>query len=101
MDFNTPKEIFTKKELDVSHFRIFGCPVYFHVPKEKRSKLDASRKKGTFVGYNETSKAYRIYVFGQREVEISHDVTFYEDATLGKVRDIPISKKDKDEDAGK
>jgi hypothetical protein len=36
-------------------FRIFGCPVYFHVPKEKRSKLDPSGRKGTFVRYNESS----------------------------------------------
>ena len=59
--------------------------MYFHVPKEKRSKLGAYGKKGTFVGYSETSKAYRIYVPSQREMEISHDVTFDEDAALGKL----------------
>ena len=48
--FKTPEEFFTNEKPDVSHFRIFGCLVYFHVPKEKRSKLDASRKKGTLVG---------------------------------------------------
>ena len=46
LDFKTPEEVFTGKKLDVSHFRIFGCPVYFHVPKEKRNKLEASGKKG-------------------------------------------------------
>jgi hypothetical protein len=46
----------------VGHFRIFGCPVYIHVPKEKMTKLDPSRIKGTFVGYNESSKAYQIYI---------------------------------------
>ena len=101
MDFKTPKEIFTGNKPNVSHFRIFGCLVYFHVPKEKRNNLDASGKKGTFVGYSETSKAYKIYVPGQREVEIIHDVTFDEDASLGKVRDIPISKEDKDDAARK
>ena len=45
------------------------------MPKEKRSKLDAFGKKGMFMGYSETSKAYRIYVPGQREEEICHDVT--------------------------
>ena len=53
------------------------------------------------MGYSETSKAYRIYVPGLREVEISHDVTFDEDAALGKVRDFPIPRKDNDEDARK
>ena len=59
--------------------------VYFHVSKERRNKLDASRKKGTLVGYNETSKAYRIYIPGQREVELSHDVTFDEAFVLRKI----------------
>ena len=93
LDSKTPEEVFTGKKPDVSHFRIFGCPVYFHVPKEKRSKLDASGKKGMFVGYSETSKAYRVYVPGQREVEIGHDVTFDEDASLKKVVDLPRSQK--------
>eukprot|EP00253_Pinus_taeda_P027763 PITA_27763 len=29
----TPKERFTGKKPDLSHFRIFGSPLYFHVPK--------------------------------------------------------------------
>ncbi|MCY6524914.1 hypothetical protein, partial [Actinobacillus pleuropneumoniae] len=64
LDSKNPKEVFTGKKPDDSHFRIFGSPIYFHVSKEKRSKLEASGKKGTFVGYSETSKAYIIYVAG-------------------------------------
>jgi transposase InsO family protein len=45
----TPEEAFTGVKLEVGHFRIFGCPVYFHVPKEKRTKLYSSGRKGTFV----------------------------------------------------
>jgi hypothetical protein len=62
----TPEEVFTRKKPKFSHLRIFGCPVYIHVPQEKRTKLEPSRKKGTFVGYSETLKAYRIYIPGQR-----------------------------------
>ena len=102
LDSKTPEEVFSGKKPDVSHFRFFGCPVYFHVSKEKRSKLDAFVKKGMFVGYSETSKAYRIYVSSQGEVEICHDVTFDEDVALKKVRNLPSSKEDKeDEEAGK
>ena len=55
-----------------------------------------------FVGYSETSKAYRIYVPDQREVEICHDSTFDEDAALKKGRNLPSSNEDKeDEEAGK
>jgi hypothetical protein len=62
----TPKEAFTRVKPEVGNFRIFGCPVYFHIPKEKRSNLDPSGRKGTFVGYSESSKAYWIYIPGQR-----------------------------------
>ena len=64
----------------VEHLSIFGCPVYIHVPKEKRSKMEPSGK-GIFVGYSETSKAYQIYVPGQRFIEVSWDVTFHEEVS--------------------
>ena len=73
---------FTGEKPDVGHLRIFGCTVYVHVPKEKRTKMDPSRKKGIFIGYGETSKAYHIYVPGQRQIEVSRDVTFDEDASF-------------------
>ena len=52
----TPEETFTRVKPKVGHFRIFGCLVYLHVPKEKRSKLDPSGRKGTFVGFSESSE---------------------------------------------
>ena len=58
----TPEEIFSDKKAEVSHLRIFSCPVYIHIPKEKRTKLDPSGRKGIFVGYSESSKANRIYL---------------------------------------
>jgi hypothetical protein len=39
------------------------------------------------VGYNENSKAYRIYVPGQRQIEVSRDVTFHEEAAFKKSRE--------------
>ena len=62
----TLEEAFTGVNPDVIHLRISGCSVYIHVPKEKRSKLESSRKKGTFVEYSETSKAYQINISIQR-----------------------------------
>jgi hypothetical protein len=46
----TPEETFTGVKHDIGHLRIFGCPVYFHVPKEKRSKLDPLGRKGYICG---------------------------------------------------
>jgi transposase InsO family protein len=83
----TLEEAFTRVKPEIGHFRIFGCPVYFHVPKEKRYKLEPSGRKGTFVGYSESSKAYRIYIPGQRQNEISRDVTFEEEVTFQRSRE--------------
>ena len=58
LENKTPEEVFFDKKPEVSHLRIFGCPVYIHIPQEKRTKLDPSGKKGIFVGYSERSKAY-------------------------------------------
>jgi hypothetical protein len=67
---NFPEEVFSGIKPEVGHLRIFGCPVYIHVPKEKRTKMEPSSKKGVFWGYSEKSKAYRIYVPGQRQIEV-------------------------------
>lgn len=45
----------------VTHFRIFGCPIYIHVSVEKRTKLEPSNMSGLFVVI-ETSKAYKVYI---------------------------------------
>ena len=49
-------------------------------------KLEPSRRKGIFVGYSETSKAFRIYIPGFKQIETSRDVTFDEDETFNKSR---------------
>jgi len=79
-----PKEMFTGKKPEVSHLSIFGCLVYLHVPKDKRMKLDRSGKKGIFVGYSDSSKAYRVYIPGYKMIEISRDVTFDKDTTFSR-----------------
>ena len=86
LGFKNPEEIFTGKNIEVSHLKIFGFPVYVHIPKEKRTKLDPSRKKGIFVGYYEVSKSFRIYIPGFHHIEISRDVTFDDEPALKRSR---------------
>ncbi|KAG2758433.1 hypothetical protein Pcac1_g29419 [Phytophthora cactorum] len=43
------------------HMRVFGCRTYILTPKEKRSKWDPKARAGVFLGYEEVSKAYRLY----------------------------------------
>ena len=40
LENKTPEEVFSDKKPKVIHLRIFGCPMYIHIPKEKRTKLD-------------------------------------------------------------
>jgi hypothetical protein len=45
------------------------------------------------VGYNENSKAYRIYVPGQKQIKVSRDVTFHEEAAFKKSRELQQDSK--------
>ena len=74
----TPFEIVNGFRPSVKHMRVFGCQVFMLTPKEKRSKWDPKAREGLFVGYEEVSKAYRIYDIEADRVIISRDVTFNE-----------------------
>jgi hypothetical protein len=45
----------------VSHFKVFGCVAYAHVPEEMRRNIDDRSEKCIFIGYSDQSKAYRLY----------------------------------------
>ena len=92
LDNKTLEEDFLGEKSKVSHLGIFGCPVYIHIPKEKRTKLDPSGKKGIFVGYFEILKAYKIYFPGFKKIDISRDVTFDEYSTDIKSRKKPTEE---------
>ena len=66
--------------------------MYIYILKEKSTKLNPSGRKGIFVGYNDTSTAYRIYFPGFKKIDISRDVTFDEESTYFKFRRNPIQE---------
>ena len=72
--------------------RIFGCPVYIHISKEKRTNLYPSGNKGIFVGYSEISKACRIYFLGFKNIDIIKDVQFDKDSAYNKSRKRPVEE---------
>jgi hypothetical protein len=82
----TPEEAFSGKKPEVGHFRIFGCTTYSYVPSEKRTKLEPMAERGIFVGYSETSKAFRIYLPSLRKTVLRRDVRFEEDGAFRKSR---------------
>ncbi|MCO5569583.1 hypothetical protein L7F22_023298 [Adiantum nelumboides] len=77
----TPKEKFTGKKPDVSHFKMFGCISYVHVLDQLRTKLDSKAKKCVFIGYSNEQKGYKCYNPITCQVRVSRDVVFDEMAT--------------------
>ena len=78
LDGITPFEAWYEKRSNVNHFRVFGCLAYVHLPKEHRQKLDQKSEPCIFIGYFETSKAYRLYNPKMHKFVILRDVIFYE-----------------------
>ena len=76
----TPFEIVYKCKPSVRHMRVFGCRVYVLTPKEKRLKWDPKAREGLFMGYEETSKAYRVFDIEAGQVVITRDINFDESA---------------------
>jgi hypothetical protein len=51
-----PHEVWSSKNPSVADLKLFGCDVFFHVPKEKRSKMDKKAVNFFFFGYKEGMK---------------------------------------------
>jgi hypothetical protein len=76
----TPWELFYGAKPNVSHLRIFGAPAFILVPSDLRTKLDMTSVRGTFVGYEPDSKAYRFLVDGK--IIVRREAVFDELALL-------------------
>ena len=74
----TPYEAWKGYKPNVSHFRIFGCGAYVHIPKDERSKIDPKAKKSIFIGYGIGVKGYRLYDTSKARVIHARDVIFDE-----------------------
>lgn len=73
----TPYELWSGRKPSLAHIKQFGCTAYAYVHKQNRRKLDQRATQGTFVGYDQRSKGYRIYT-GENRITISRSVKFVE-----------------------
>ena len=80
----TLEEAFTGKKPQVGHFRIFGCLTYSHVSCKKRTKMEPTTEKRILISYDETSKAYLIFIIVLRRIVVRRDVRFEEDQAFRK-----------------
>ena len=79
----TPYEAWNGIKPDVSHFRVFGCAAYVHVPKVERHKLDCKVRQCVLLGYGAKQKGYRLYDIERMKVIHSRDVVFDETSMPG------------------
>jgi hypothetical protein len=78
LDMKLPEEEWTRKKVNLSHLRIFGCVSYVHIDSENRDKLDAKARKCYFIGYGSNYFGYRFWDEENRKVIRTNDVTFNE-----------------------
>ncbi|KAA0065975.1 integrase [Cucumis melo var. makuwa] len=88
----TPYEAWCGEKPSVSHLRVFGSIAYSHIPNQLRGRLDDKSEKCIMVGYNENSKAYRLYNPVSRKIIISRDVIFSKDESWNWNDDVDEAK---------
>ena len=74
----SPWETLTGNKPDLSYFRVFGSIAFYRVDDSKRSKLDPKANRCLFIGYSETSKAYRVWDYKLNRVVITRSVVLNE-----------------------
>ena len=78
LDGKISEEVWSGKEVNLSHLRVFGCISYVHIDSTERSKLDAKSNKCVFVGYGGEEFGYRFWDYENRKIIRSRDVIFNE-----------------------
>ena len=73
-----PKEKFIGVMPSLRHLQAFGCMVFIHIPKWYRDKLESRLEQGVFIGYDDSTKGYMVYLPHKRKVTVSWDLTFNE-----------------------
>ena len=76
----TLQEVWSGRKLSVSHLKVFGNIAYGHVPAQQRTKPKDRSKKYVFIGYNEKTKAYRLFNHITKKVIMSRDVQIDEES---------------------
>ena len=82
LGMSTPEEAFSGKKPDISHLNIFGSPVYIHVTKDARKKLELTTEVWIFVGYTETPHNYCVYFPNSRKTVVRRDIKFHEEKAM-------------------
>lgn len=78
LNYQLPEEVWSGKEVKLSHLRIFGCVSYILIDSNSRDKLDPKARKCYFIGYGSDMYGYRFWDDQNKKVIRSRNVTFNE-----------------------
>jgi hypothetical protein len=56
-----PEEVGSRKQVNLSHLKVFCCTSYVHDESDTQSKLDAKSRKYFFIGYGDDAFGYRFW----------------------------------------
>lgn len=73
--FKIPEVKWSGRSVSYDHLRSFGCVAYVHQVREKTS---ARATKGVFLGYEDGTKGYRVWLVEEEKIVVSKDVIFNE-----------------------
>lgn len=90
----TPYEMLFGMRPNVSNLRIFGCKAYPFIFNSRQRKLDDKTCEGLFIGYDDDSAAYRVYLKSQRKIIKSIYVIFNEETILESVNPFDVEERD-------
>lgn len=76
MDGGIPKEIWTRKKVNYSQLKLFGCEAIRNIRKDHKTKLDDKSTRFIFLGYEGGDFGYRFRDLVKSKVSRSRDVIF-------------------------
>ncbi|CAN1339431.1 Retrovirus-related Pol polyprotein from transposon TNT 1-94 [Linum perenne] len=78
----TPYELIKSKSPNLNYFHPFGCTCFVLNTTSQKGKFDERSNKALFLGYSQTSKAFRIFNLRTSKVEESIHVVFNDSTSV-------------------
>ena len=82
--FSTLYETFHDTVPSIDRIRVLGCDAFVLDQPVTSTGVQHTAKRGTFIGYDEDSPMYRVYLWDSHKVVISGNVNFNEESNLNK-----------------
>ncbi|KAI3770821.1 hypothetical protein L6452_01966 [Arctium lappa] len=86
----TPYALINNRTPSIKHFHVFGCRSFVLNDGENLNKFRPKANEGIFIGYSQTSVAYRVYLKKSKTVIESVNVTFDEELASEQSSSEPI-----------